>query len=704
MDAKTYEKLCSSNRTGLERRSPTDRLRCIILHINGDAMLRWRPLHVEVLSEEPRIALVHNFLTGSEQRVLKQLAEPLLERATVYEANKTMVPSKTRISKVSWLEDEEHPLLARVSAAVSAVTGMDVACAEDLQVVNYGVGGLYTPHPDYSSPEEPDGTRDSVTGQRAATWLMYLSDVRRGGSTVFPELGLQSTEKEAALGLAEYLKREQERLQFCGEMLDYMRALDPGLRLDGPDDDDDDHDDDYDIDDDHPAGKERPLTAYLRTTWLAKNFPELVSDQVYATVANRQPLVLPEGSGASTRLWPTDEDLAGSAIGVCRLQHTYGLSAKQMVELRSPLLNVTAHDRREVARRCCDGDDLGNAIGWWTSSLDALEEEGDDPTDDWKAILDAMSRITLRVQNKKAAFRLLSALHDGASTHVRDQLVEAVLADERMKYSEVALDTEQFEQLCSSNRTRIEGRASARLHCTILRITGDAMLRWRPLHVEVLSEEPRIALVHNFLTGREQRVLKQLAEPLLFRAVVYAPDNTQTTAKIRISKVAWLKDEHHPMVARLSAAVSAVTGMDVACAEETQVVNYGVGGHYSPHHDYSPPYQRAGHMDSVLGQRAATWLMYLSDVKRGGSTIFPKLGLEVEAKAGRALFWINLLPEQKHGFHFEHRFKYGQLSEGDNRTKHGACPVLLGSKWIATKWIHELGQTRIPFDWPGGGR
>lgn len=41
-----------------------------------------------------------------------------------------------------------------------------------------------------------------------------------------------------------------------------------------------------------------------------------------------------------------------------------------------------------------------------------------------------------------------------------------------------------------------------------------------------------------------------------------------------------------------------------------------------------------------------------------------------------ALFWYNLL----------------RSGDGDMRTRHAACPVLIGSKWVANKWIHERGQ------------
>ena len=38
-----------------------------------------------------------------------------------------------------------------------------------------------------------------------------------------------------------------------------------------------------------------------------------------------------------------------------------------------------------------------------------------------------------------------------------------------------------------------------------------------------------------------------------------------------------------------------------------------------------------------------------------------------------ALFWYNILGNMK----------------GDPLVEHGACPVIKGEKWIATKWMHE---------------
>ncbi|KAH6925813.1 hypothetical protein HPB50_010508 [Hyalomma asiaticum] len=508
---------------------------------------------------------------------------------------------------------------------------------------------------------------------------------------------LQETEAQVARSVAYYLHREVERLDHFEEMLGYMGALDYG-------------DDDNDEDDDVPG--EVILQDYLKTVWLSYNLAELTFEQAEVSAQNGLFLELPTPANGQ---WPSDEDLTGAAVGLCRLQHTYGLDVQQMAELkrrvreknesnvqildRTPLLNVSAHDRHEVGRRCFDEGDVANGIGWWASSMDTLELEDDEPSEERTAVLESMARLTMRLEDKTAAFRLLLAYQDGAPAYLRARLVAKAQADERLKYSFLASDAARFESMCSSNRTILSG-SSPGLRCLVLHIVTDLMLMWRPLHVEVLNEAPKIALVYNFLTRSETRTLRNMATPLLYRALVFGEGRRQVHASTRISKVAWLPDELSTFVARLSAAVSATTGLRIESAEQMQVVNYGVGGHYSPHADYSQSHEQLADMELTLGQRVATWLMYLSNVTRGGSTIFPSLGLEVKAKEGRALFWINLLPKPSNGSLFERNPTNRTRSEGDNRTTHGACPVLVGSKWIATKWIHELGQSRIPHDWP----
>lgn len=58
-------------------------------------------------------------------------------------------------------------------------------------------------------------------------------------------------------------------------------------------------------------------------------------------------------------------------------------------------------------------------------------------------------------------------------------------------------------------------------------------------------------------------------------------------AHYRISKSAWLKEEEHKAVARVSQRIEDMTGLSTSTAEELQVVNYGIGGHYEPHYDFA---------------------------------------------------------------------------------------------------------------------
>ena len=66
----------------------------------------------------------------------------------------------------------------------------------------------------------------------------------------------------------------------------------------------------------------------------------------------------------------------------------------------------------------------------------------------------------------------------------------------------------------------------------------------------------------------------------------------------------------------------------------------------------------------------------MTDVMKGGETIFPYLRVRIPPRKGAAAFWYNI---KRNG-------------ESDYFTKHAGCPVLLGSKWVANKWIHEHGQ------------
>lgn len=54
------------------------------------------------------------------------------------------------------------------------MTGLTVKTAEELQVVNYGIGGHYEPHFDFARREESNAFKSLGTGNRIATVLFYV--------------------------------------------------------------------------------------------------------------------------------------------------------------------------------------------------------------------------------------------------------------------------------------------------------------------------------------------------------------------------------------------------------------------------------------------------------------------------------------------------------------------------------------------------
>ena len=111
------------------------------------------------------------------------------------------------------------------------------------------------------------------------------------------------------------------------------------------------------------------------------------------------------------------------------------------------------------------------------------------------------------------------------------------------------------------------------------------------------------------------------------------------------------------------------TGLDAydSTADQLNVILYQVGGKYQIHHDTST---KSG---VSLSYRIATWINYLSDVEAGGATVFPKLNVSVWPEKGSAVFWFNMISN----------------TAINKDLVHSGCPVLYGTKWIATKWIRE---------------
>ncbi|XP_044475783.1 probable prolyl 4-hydroxylase 3 [Mangifera indica] len=205
---------------------------------------------------------------------------------------------------------------------------------------------------------------------------------------------------------------------------------------------------------------------------------------------------------------------------------------------------------------------------------------------------------------------------------------------------------------------------------------------------EVISWEPRAFIYHNFLSKAECDYLINLAKPhMVASAVVDSETGQSKHSRVRTSSGMFLRRGQDKIIRNIEKRIADFTFIPVENGEGLHVIHYEVGQQYEPHYDYF--------LDKFNikngGQRMATLLMYLSDVEEGGETVFPhtkanfssvpwwnelsecgKQGLSLKPKMGDALLFWSMRPN----------------ATVDPSSLHGACPVIRGSKWSCTKWMH----------------
>jgi len=151
-----------------------------------------REIHMLLTLTAPRIILFGNLLSAEECDEMVTLSRDKLERSSVVN-NETgsydIHPHRT--SYGTYFNRGENELIRRIESRIAELVQFPLEHGEPIQILHYERGGEYKPHFDYFDPKQP-GNEQVLTqgGQRIATLIMYLNDVEAGGSTVFPEVGI----------------------------------------------------------------------------------------------------------------------------------------------------------------------------------------------------------------------------------------------------------------------------------------------------------------------------------------------------------------------------------------------------------------------------------------------------------------------------------------------------------------------------------
>lgn len=219
------------------------------------------------------------------------------------------------------------------------------------------------------------------------------------------------------------------------------------------------------------------------------------------------------------------------------------------------------------------------------------------------------------------------------------------------------------------------------------------------LNMTVLSVEPRVFEIQNFLSGEEVTHILELATGMTLsrsttRASTSASSLESTSDTTRTSENSWIARQRTAIVDSIYRRAADLLQINEACfrnrgeheldlvanstgpiTERLQLVHYSVGQQYTAHHDFAVPDLREGQPS-----RFATLLLYLNEGMEGGETSFPRWlngktteVLKVKPEIGKAVLFYNVLPDGNY----------------DERSQHAAKPVLKGEKWLTNLWVWD---------------
>jgi len=394
------------------------------------------------------------------------------------------------------------------------------------------------------------------------------------------------------------------------------------------------------------------------------------------------------------------DDMTGVKAAILRLQRVYNLSSDDLArgdihgEYAAPF---TAEDMAELGRSAMNTGDYGLAVEWMEKAVGAVPL--DHAHSRW--VLD-LARATFFVGDTRNAIKFANIAYnlapddksiEGYLKSYKDQLLrdEADTTKNVPKYTQWRRITHptklHYEALCRDKT----GTYAAQFRRG-LEFQQQEFCRWRATSIpylryceEVYNTEPMVSVIYDVFSDGEIEQIKLETAPRLSRASVGDPSKIIASNE-RVGKTSWLWDtQMQGFVEKLSKRIALITGFSTTWgntlthAEPWQIGNYGIAGQYEPHYDYYENEDLMNRLPNYLmntGDRMATLMVYLSSVVAGGDTVFPNLNLRLPAIKGSAVLWYNIK----------------RSGVKDSRMIHAGCPVLLGEKWIANKWIRERGQ------------
>jgi len=148
----------------------------------------------------------------------------------------------------------------------------------------------------------------------------------------------------------------------------------------------------------------------------------------------------------------------------------------------------------------------------------------------------------------------------------------------------------------------------------------------------------QLRIKYPVITLAKDIIHKEDVKYLLNASVVFERSGLldSPSAATRTSQTAYIQKNKDPIMDCIGKRIAAVIHHPFGNMEGFQLTKYTKGQHYTPHFDWF----KEGH--NKKGQRTFTVFVYLKTARCGGTTIFPKLGINISAPPGSGLIWANV--------------------------------------------------------------
>ncbi|KAH8315612.1 hypothetical protein KR059_005929, partial [Drosophila kikkawai] len=359
---------------------------------------------------------------------------------------------------------------------------------------------------------------------------------------------------------------------------------------------------------------------------------------------------------------PDDHDMNETLKGMHRIETTYDLQARDIAN--GLLQSQQFKECLVLAQHKFESGDYKRSLGWFKAALEHKTLGNDENEENaFEAFVRAVVKRTFSLSNQSLENETLQQLLN-QKFHIS---MEEFISSQLRKW-----DMGNSTTTNTAHNIGCRGLFPKRTNGLVCRYnsTTTPFLKLAPLKMEEISLDPYMVMYHDVISNKEIAELKgEIKEEM---------GNGWADRYEVVDRVYWTREESI-IRKRINNRITDMTGFDVREFPALQLANFGVGGYFKPHHDYFTERILEIEPNNPLGDRIGSLIIYAGDVSQGGQTLFPEIEVAVEPKKGNSLFWFNTFDDAR----------------PDPRSLHSVCPVIVGSRWTVTKWLHYVPQIFI---------